>query len=304
MSLKSIIATPVFLMLATAAGAADNPPSSQRYIDVPPSSAAGPATRQGGYAGSHVLYQDVMIPSGAGNAPSGPQNYGSVPPGGAANAAGQGRRHTGGANFLLGDGSVRFNDSAPKDGGCVAGCSNNLKPGDGQQQAGQTPHVGGMMVGMADGSVRNAGSTVGGNETMTINGGRTEAPKGGSLGSLQGLGSIGQLAAPQGAGDTAGREIRNRSFFIVDRTQATADDDGTQAQSQNNMKQLGLAAQGSPGAGTASNVKVFNGNTGTAVGGASRFQPDGTPLRAKVSPTGAAGGNAGQARAVGAPKSR
>lgn len=74
-----------------------------------------------------------------------------------------GSRHTGGANFQLGDGSVRFNQ----------------------------PSGGGANMALGDGSVRGLSSGVG---TGTFN-----APKGGSLGSLNGVGSIGQLAAPPGA---------------------------------------------------------------------------------------------------------
>lgn len=362
MSLKSIIATPLFLVLAHAAGAAEPAPApgSQRYVDVPPMNAVGEQTQGAAknQSASGPQNYSVVPPGGSGEPPA-PGKKIKTPSGGtklpavqkvrdAANrsqqadkhkghievesltlgaadsAAGRGTYHGGGL-IVLGDGSVRNSAGGPKDGACAAGCSNNLTPGDGQQRGqAQTRHVGGVLVGMADGSVRNSVSPVGGNETISIGSGSTEtkpgsgsdsvwmdlgtpagrapnaAPKGGSLGSLNGLGSIGQLAAPPGAGDAAGGQGRHRGVATVDRLQAAGGEDGTQAQSGNNMKQLGLAAHGNAGAGSAT--------------GASRFQPDGAPVRAKVSPANAAtgagapvratGGDSGPARAAGAVKSR
>lgn len=102
------------------------------------------------------------------------------------------------------------------DGGCAASCSNNLSPaGDPQAQGGR--HPGGVNVTMGDGSVRFLKSTT--------DAGGAYAPKTGSLGSLNGVGSIGQIANPTGTPTMRG---------------------------QNNIKQLGLAAHNANDAGNGS----------------------------------------------------
>jgi prepilin-type processing-associated H-X9-DG protein len=85
-------------------------------------------------------------------------------------------------------------------------------PASAGTSSGGSRHTGGVNVLMADGSVRNG---VGGNKTESIGIAKSDTAKPTRLGSLNGVGSVGQLAAPPGAPPT---------------------------QAQNNIKQLGLAA--------------------------------------------------------------
>jgi len=83
---------------------------------------------------------------------------------------------------------------------------------DGAPAGGGSRHTGGVNVLMGDGSVR---SSVGGNKTESIGIAKTETAKPARLGSLNNVGSIGQLATPPGTPPT---------------------------QAANNLKQLGLAS--------------------------------------------------------------
>lgn len=262
MSLKILLAVPVFLVLTNAAGAA-----GQRYADVPPGTFVEPPAAD----------TKIKAPTGGTKLPAVQKARE------AANRSPQADKHRGEIeiqSFSLGA------TGAPGDGKCVAGCSNNLTPGDGQQRGQtQTPHVGGMLVGLGDGSVRNGVSPVGGNETISIGAGSTEtkpgsgndsvwmdlgtpagrapgsAPKGGSLGSLQGMGSINQLAAPQGTGDAAGGQVRNRMFSIVDRTPTAKDGANTGAVGGNKTQNIGIGrTETTTGGGP--HVKAFSGADG------------------------------------------
>lgn len=83
---------------------------------------------------------------------------------------------------------------------------------NGATASGGSRHPGGVNVLMGDGSVRNS---VGGNKTESIGIAKTHTANPTRLSSLNGVGSVGQLAAPPGA---------------------------PPAQAQNNIKQLGLAS--------------------------------------------------------------
>jgi len=326
MSLKAIIATPLFLVVAATAGAAEQ----TRQTTVVQDMATGPAapgglTGETGDAAVSIFLPAVQVSRDASREPSA-QGQGQPtgakiknPTGGtklpavqkvrdAANRSQQADKHkghieiesfsmgavdgaqkqrthhAGGINVALGDGSVR--NHAPKDGACVAGCSNNLKPGEGGAGGGQAPHGAGDLVGFQDGSVRNGTSPVGGNETISIGSGSTEtkpgsgndsvwmdlgtpvgrapkaAPKGGSLGSLNGLGSIGQLAAPPGAGDAAGGQARNTTFAPVDRTSAAKHGANTGAVGGNKTQNIGIGRTETTAGGGGPSVKVFSGSNG------------------------------------------
>jgi hypothetical protein len=291
MSLKSILATPLFLVVAATAGAAEQtrqttviqdmatdasaakPTSAsgpQRYVDLPPGGFGeppAPGTRIKAPKGGTKLPAVQKVRDAANRNTQADKHKGhievdSLSLGAVDGAQAQRTHHAGGINVVLGDGSVR--GIAPKDGACVAGCSNNLTQGDSQQRGQtQTPHVGGMLVGLGDGSVRNGVSPVGGNETITVGSNSTENAKGRGLGSLQGMNSIGQLAAPQGGDQAAGREVRHRSFAIVDRTQTSKDGANTGAVGGNKTQNIGIGRTETT-AGGGPNVRVFSGNDSAA----------------------------------------
>lgn len=229
MSFKSIIATPLFLVIAGSAGAAEQTRQTTVVQEMATESSAG--MPQGPVP---VPYPNTdAAPNKLKNATGGAKLPAVQKVRDAANRNTQADKHRGEIEIQsrsLG----ATGQGTPGEGTCTASCSNNLKPGEGQQR-GQTHHAGGVLVSMGDGSVRNGVAPVGGNETISIGSNSTEtrpgsgndsvwvdlgspagrAPKGGSLGSLNGVGSIGQLAVPPGA---------------------------PPAQGQNNLKQLGLAA--------------------------------------------------------------
>jgi hypothetical protein len=337
MSLKSIIATPLFLVLASTAGAAEQTrqttvvqdmatessagkPQGPVPVPYPTTGAAGPqgtghaggvlvglgdgSVRQGVRDGtSNTLMVGEQVPGAATpQAPGGPQNYGSVPPGGAGPAtpgAKKVKTPSGGTKLPAVQKAREAANRSPqadKHKGHIEIESFSLGAVD--NAAGRGTHHNGGVVVLGDGSVRNGVSPVGGNETISIGSGSTETTKGaganqlklddaaggakaprlGGLGSLQGMGSIGQLAAPPGGDQAAGREVRQRMFSIVDRTQMSKEGSGTGAVGGNKTQNIGIGRTETT-AGGGPHVKAFSGNHGAGGRAPGNITPKGQAIK-------------------------
>ncbi|MBL8705696.1 MAG: hypothetical protein JNM30_12660 [Rhodospirillales bacterium] len=242
MSLKLLIAAPVFLVFVNAAGAAEQTRQTTVVQDMATGPAAG-GNKIKNPAGGTNLPAVQKLREAANRTPQADKHRGeievqSLSLGAVNGAAGQRTHHAGGANILLGDGSVR-------QGGSSVGSNETITIGSGSTET--KPGSGNDSVWM------DLGTPVG----RAPDG----MPKGGSLGSLQGMGSINQLAAPQGTGDAAGREVRHRSFAIVDRTQMSKDGANTGAAGGNKTQTIGIGRTETT-AGGGPHVKAFSGNGG------------------------------------------
>lgn len=143
---------------------------------------------------------------------------------------------------------------------------------------GGSRHTGGVNVMLGDGSVRGGGA-VGGNESISVGSNQTEAPKGGRLGSLNGVGSIGQLAAPPGAPPAQSQHNLKQLGLGTHEYGGTAVGDGNGDAKPGNLAGAGQGASGAPRLsaidagrnagpkpGGGPQVKVFDGRANAAAG--------------------------------------
>ncbi len=291
MSLKLIVAAPLFLVVAATAGAAEQ----TRQATVVQDMATGPTA-----AGNKI-----KTPTGGTNLPAVQKvrdaanrsqqadkhkqhiEIESFSAGAAAAPAFAQRGGTG--DDVIVDGRIITGENPASAGKAHAGFVGGIRvlggDVDGAPASGGSRHTGGVNVLMGDGSVRNG---VGSNETISIGSGSTETTKGGGLndlkrddtaggakattfgglGSLQGMGSINQLAAPPGTGDAAGGQVRNRTFSVVDRTQMSKDSANTGAVGGNKTQNIGIGRTETT-AGGGPNVKAFSGSDSAGARGAS-----------------------------------